>query len=397
MVKYVTKRLLLALLIIVGVSVIIYVLIRLMPMDYVDQKFQSQLSQGTVKKEDLERIKEGYGLQVKYKDYAVGYGWVKRINVKYDDDNNIIDDGDLIDSEGVLLSEKYKFEASLSENDWVERELSGGQAAICKLRSFFEGYGTWLGNALQGDLGQSFKYADEVTVVIGQYMWISFAISLVAMVLQFVIAIPLGVQAATHQYGAMDYTVTVLAMMGISLPTFFFGALILGLFSLKLGWFPYQGLHNPSLINPSPIVNFFDAIHHLILPIITLVISSIGGLMRYTRTNMLEVLSADYIRTARAKGCSEKTVIYRHAFRNTLIPVVTMLAGIVPSLFGGAMITEQVFALPGIGNKAYQALIVGDVPFVMGYNLFLAILSVLGTLMSDLMYAVVDPRVKITK
>lgn len=397
MVKYVIKRLLLALLIVVGVSVIIYVLIRLMPMDYVDQKFQSQLAQGTVHKEDLEAIKEGYGLQVKYKDYALGYGWVKIINQRYDADGKLIYEGDLTDLDGVLLSEKYQFEASLSDNDRVQRELSGGQVAICKVRSFFEGYGKWLINALHGDLGQSFKYADKVTNVIGQHMWISFAIALVATILQFAIAIPLGVQAATHQYGALDYTVTVLAMAGISLPTFFFGALVLGLFSLKLGWFPYQGLHDASLVNPSGWVSFWDTIHHLVLPIVTLVILSIGGLMRYTRTNMLEVLNADYIRTARAKGCSERTVIYRHAFRNTLIPVVTMLAGTIPSLFGGAMITEQVFALPGIGNQAYQALVVGDVPFVMGYNLFLAILSVLGTLLSDLMYAVVDPRVKITK
>lgn len=119
--------------------------------------------------------------------------------------------------------------------------------------------------------------------------------------------------------------------------------------------------------------------------------------MRYTRTNMLEVLSADYIRTARAKGLSEKKVIYKHAFRNTLIPIVTLLAGILPSLFGGMMITEQVFGIPGIGNKAYQALLAADIPFVMGYNMFLAILSVLGTLFSDIMYSVVDPRVKLGK
>ena len=140
-----------------------------------------------------------------------------------------------------------------------------------------------------------------------------------------------------------------------------------------------------------------DTAHHLVLPIFCSVILSLGGLMRYTRTNMLEVLSADYIRTARAKGLSEKKVIYKHAFRNTMIPLVTLLAGILPSLFGGMMITEQVFGIPGIGNKAYTALTAGDIPFVMGYNMFLAILSVLGTLFSDLMYSVVDPRVKIGK
>ena len=133
------------------------------------------------------------------------------------------------------------------------------------------------------------------------------------------------------------------------------------------------------------------------MPMAVLVILSIGGLMRYTRTNTLEVLNADYIRTARAKGVSERSVIYKHAFRNTMIPLVTMFAGTLPGLFGGAMITEEVFSIPGIGRMAYQALQEGDVPFIMGYNMFLAILTVIGTLLSDVMYAVVDPRVKLTK
>ena len=128
---------------------------------------------------------------------------------------------------------------------------------------------------------------------------------------------------------------------------------------------------------------------------LVLVVLSVGSLMRYTRTNTLEALNADYVRTARAKELSEKTVIYKHAFRNTMVPLVTLLAGILPSLFGGAMITEQVFSIPGIGQLAYQALVVADVPFIMGYNMFIAILTVVGTLLSDLMYAVVDPRVKI--
>lgn len=370
MVKYIIKRLLLSLLILVGVSIIIYILIRLMPMDYIDTKFASQLAQGTVSQEDLDQIKKLYGLLVDYEKYAADYGWA--------------------------------WDAALSREDNIALlrdtgALTGGMDFWCNVRSYFEGYWGWLRNALQGDLGQSFKFGDKVTAVIAQNMMISFWISLVATVLQFLIAIPLGIQAATHQYGALDYTVTVLAMMGISLPTFFLGALMLSLFSLKLGWFPYQGLVDATKAGMPGYNAFFDKLHHLVLPIVTLVILSIGGLMRYTRTNMLEVLNADYIRTARAKGCSEKSVIYRHAFRNTLIPVVTMLAGILPGLFSGAMITEQVFSLPGIGNKAYQALTVGDVPFVMGYNMFLAILTVLGTLASDLMYAVVDPRVKITK
>ena len=139
-----------------------------------------------------------------------------------------------------------------------------------------------------------------------------------------------------------------------------------------------------------------DYLKHMFIPVVTVVILSIGGRMRMTRTNMLEVMSSDYIRTARAKGLSERVVVYKHAFRNTLIPLVTSLAGLLPSLFSGAIITEQVFDLPGIGNVAYKAMIVADIPFIMGYNMFLALLSVLGVLLADLMYAVVDPRVKLT-
>ena len=265
--------------------------------------------------------------------------------------------------------------------------------------SFFgilSGYFTWLSNVLKLDLGTSFKFELPVAEVIGEYMWISFGISLVAMVLQFLIAIPLGVMSATHQYGPMDYVVTIFTMIGISLPSFFLATLLIKVFSTTLGWLPMQGLTD-AMKDYTGLAKVGDIIRHCILPVATLVIINIGGLMRYSRTNTLEVLNADYIRTARAKGLSERTVIYKHVFRNTMIPLVTMMAGILPSLFGGAMITEEVFALQGIGQKAYQALKEGDVPFIMGYNMFLAILTVIGTLLADLAYAVVDPRVKLDK
>ena len=183
-------------------------------------------------------------------------------------------------------------------------------------------------------------------------------------------------------------------MMGISLPSFFLGALLMRVFSIELGWLPLMGLRDATqILTGWPA--FVDLCKHLVLPMITLVILSIGGMMRYTRTNMLEVMNSEYIRTARAKGLSEHTVIYKHAFRNTLIPLVTMVAGIIPSLFGGAMITESVFALDGIGYVAYKAVVQADIPFVMGYNMFIAVLTVFGILLSDLLYIVVDPRVKI--
>lgn len=139
-----------------------------------------------------------------------------------------------------------------------------------------------------------------------------------------------------------------------------------------------------------------DKANHLVLPIITLTVISIGSLMRYTRTNMLEVLNSDYIRTARAKGLSERTVIYKHAFRNTLIPLVTILGGSLPGLFSGALITETLFGIPGIGYASFHSMSGGDIPFSMFYMVFLAILTLAGNLITDILYAVVDPRVRVS-
>ena len=257
-----------------------------------------------------------------------------------------------------------------------------------------KGYFTWLGQLVRGDLGDSFIHVEPVADVIVRHMGVSFAVSLIATIFEFLIAIPLGITAATHQYSLRDYIVTILVMIGISLPSFFFGQILRDIFAYKLEWFPSQGLVNAGG-SATGIALLPEYFMHMFLPILTVVILSIGGRMRMTRTNMLEVMNSDYIRTARAKGLSERKVIYKHAFRNTLIPIVTTLAGLLPSLFSGAIITEQVFGLPGIGNVALDAMNRGDIPFIMGYNMFLAMLSVIGVLLSDLMYAVVDPRVKL--
>ena len=259
-----------------------------------------------------------------------------------------------------------------------------------------EGYFNWLRNVFRLDFGKSFISQREVLSEIfnADRMGTSFIVAAVATIFEFMIAIPLGITAATHQYSIRDYVVTVFVMIGISLPSFFFGQMLKDIFANKLEWFPVSGMTDATR-DYEGFAALIDYLRHMFLPILTVVILSIGGRMRMTRTNMLEVMNSDYIRTARAKGLGEGQVIYKHAFRNTLIPLVTSLAGLLPSLFSGAMITEQVFDLPGIGNKAYQALIVADIPFIMGYNMFLALLSVIGVLLADLMYAVVDPRVKL--
>ena len=258
-----------------------------------------------------------------------------------------------------------------------------------------QGYFIQLKNLLTGNFGDSWKFAMPVTEKFSQVIGVSFAMGAVALVLEMVIAIPLGMVAATKQYSRTDYAITAGALLGISLPTFFFATLLKLVFSVKLGWFDLFGLVGREHQSLSPWGQFWDIVSHLVLPITTLVFVSVGSLMRYTRTNMLEVLNADFIRTARAKGVSNRQVITRHAFRNTLIPLVTIVGGSLPSLFSGALITETLFGIPGIGYTSYQAMVAGDIPFSIFYLTFLAVLTLAGNLLSDILYAVVDPRVRL--
>ena len=262
-------------------------------------------------------------------------------------------------------------------------------------KNIIPGYFAWLGNALRGQFGDSWFYTVPVLEKFNDCIWLSFAMGGIAFLLEVLIAIPLGVIAATKQYSKADYTISILALAGISLPTFFFASLLKLVFSVKLGWFDLFGLVGRNYNQLSAWGQFLDKAHHLVLPVVTLVVISVGSLMRYTRTNMLEVLNADYIRTARAKGLSERKVVYHHAFRNTLIPLVTIIGGSLPGLFSGALITETLFAIPGIGYISYQAMIAGDIPFSMFYLVFLSVLTLLGNLIADILYAVVDPRVRI--
>ena len=331
MLKYIIKRIGLSILILFGVSLILYILIRCMPVSFIEDKVAAITTTGAEASSELvENMKKVYGLE---------------------DDS---------------------------------------------FKGIVKGYFTWLGNAVKLDFGKSFTEQTEVTKVIKANMGVSFAVAFIATIFEFMIAIPLGVTASTHQYSIRDYVVTILVMIGISLPSFFLGKILQDVFAMKLEWFPSGGLFDTqNFSNFTFFEKILDYAKHLFIPVLTVVILSIGGRMRMTRTNMLEVLSSDYIRTARAKGLKEKKVIYKHAFRNTMIPLVTSLAGLLPSLFSGAIITEQIFNLPGIGNVAFRGMLKGDIPLIMGYNMFLALLSVIGVLLADLMYAWVDPRVKL--
>ena len=291
-----------------------------------------------------------------------------------------------------MARQKSMQPGSKSFDEWMEQLT----AMYNMDKGIVYGFFAWIGQMFRGEFGDSWFYTVPVIQKFNSSIWVSFWMGLVAMVLELIIAIPLGVIAATKQYSKTDYTISVLALAGISLPTFFFASLLKLLFSVKLGWFDLFGLTGRNYEQLSAMGQFLDKAHHLVLPIVTLVVISVGSLMRYTRTNMLEVLNADYIRTARAKGLDERTVIYHHAFRNTLIPLVTIVGGSLPGLFSGALITETLYSIPGIGYTSYQAMVGGDIPFSMFYLTFLAILTLAGNLISDILYAVVDPRVRIS-
>ena len=325
--KFIIKRLLISIVILILVAFIIYVLMRCLPTSY------------------LEEVARAKSMQPGSKSFEE---WMAQLSATYGMDKGII-----------------------------------------------PGFFAWCGRAIRGDFGDSWKWTVPVIEKFKDSVWLSFIMGGIAFVLELLIAIPLGIISATKQYSKTDYAITIIALTCFSLPTFFFASLLKLVFAVKLHWFDLGGLIGRTYEQLSPWGQFWDKAAHLVLPIVTLVVISIGSLMRYTRTNMLEVLNADYIRTARAKGLSERKVIYHHAFRNTLIPIVTIVGGSLPGLFAGALITETLFSLPGIGFVSYQSMVAGDIPFSMFYLVFLAILTLLGNLISDILYALVDPRVRI--
>jgi peptide/nickel transport system permease protein len=262
-------------------------------------------------------------------------------------------------------------------------------------KGIIPGFIDWGGNAIRGDFGESWHYGVPVTEKFSEVIGISLVVNVITFFVQILIAIPLGILAARKQYSPTDYAITIFALMGISLPTFFLATILKYVFSIQLGWFPLYGLTGRFYTTMSPFEQLLDQAYHMVLPIVTLTMLSVGGLMRYTRTNMLEVLNSDYIRTARAKGLPENVVINKHAFRNTLIPLVTTLSGILPGMFTGSQITETMYQIPGIGYIAYQAMIRGDIPFAMFYLTFILLLTQVSLLVADIMYAVVDPRIRV--
>jgi peptide/nickel transport system permease protein len=210
-----------------------------------------------------------------------------------------------------------------------------------------------------------------------------------AMLLSIILAIPIGIISATRQYSIFDYIATFGAFLGVSIPSFFFGLVLLFSFSLKFSLFPSGGFSSAMGNN-----NFLTHLHHAALPILALGLARVASMTRYMRSSMLEVIREDYIRTARAKGLKEKVVIYKHALRNALIPVVTLVGLSVPLLFGGSLIIEEVFSYPGMGRLAVRAVWQRNYTVIMGVDVLFAVFVFLGNLLADFLYVIVDPRIQ---
>ena len=255
-------------------------------------------------------------------------------------------------------------------------------------------YFIWLSNMFRGDFGMSMRYQRPVTEVLQPMIPPTLTLATLAFVFSVVVGIPAGIISATKQYSLRDHSLTVFSLIGISLPSFFFGLILLRIFAIQLQWFPLFGIRDALYRPPNAFAGALHTLHHLVLPMIVLGMGGTATFMRYTRSSMLEVIKSDYIRTARAKGLAEKVVIYRHALRNALIPIITLFGFWLPSLMGGAVITESIFGIPGIGRTAVDAVNFRDVPIIMAVNSMLAFLTLLGALVADLLYASADPRIR---
>lgn len=256
-------------------------------------------------------------------------------------------------------------------------------------------YFKWLGNVLQGDFGRSFSRHQPVFDVILDAVPITISLALIGITMQFIFGILLGVISAVKQGTKIDRTLTVSALFIYSMPEFWLSLMLIILFSLKLGWFPASNLNSIGADSLGALEYGLDRLKHLVLPIFVLSLGGIAGLARYVRGQMLEVIRQDYIRTARAKGLNEKIVVFKHALRNALLPVVTILGSSLPALFSGALFIEVIFAIPGMGRIAVEAVFARDYPLIIANTFISGTLIVMGNLLADVLYGVVDPRIKL--
>lgn len=255
-------------------------------------------------------------------------------------------------------------------------------------------YGNWLKRIARLDFGRSFKDDRPVIKKIAERLPWTILLSCTTMVFIFLTASLIGIFSAVKQDSLFDKGMTVFVFIGFSTPSFWFGLLIMILFGLKLGWLPISGIHSLNFDDFSFIGKIADVAKHLILITATMSLLSLASISRYMRSSMLEVIRQNYIDAARARGLSENVVIFKHALKNALLPIVTILGLSVPEIIGGSVIIETIFAYPGIGRLAFEAIMARDYPVIMGILVITSFLTLIGNLLADISYALIDPRIR---
>jgi peptide/nickel transport system permease protein len=258
-------------------------------------------------------------------------------------------------------------------------------------------YLEWLKRLARLDFGKSFVDGRKVIDKIVERIPVTLTINILSLMLILIVAIPIGILSSTRQYSIFDKFSTVFVFIGFSTPTFWLALLLMILFGVNLGLLPISGIQSIDVSGMGSFDRLWDWVRHLILPVGVSAFGGLAGLSRYSRSSMLEVIRQDYIRTAMAKGLTEQKVVFRHAFRNALMPIVTILGLSVPGLIGGSVIFETIFAIPGMGQLFYSSTMSRDYPTIMGILVTGALLTLLGNLIADISYAFVDPRIRVKK
>ncbi|MFH1777784.1 MAG: ABC transporter permease [Candidatus Omnitrophota bacterium] len=257
-------------------------------------------------------------------------------------------------------------------------------------------YLNWVKRIIRFDFGVSYVDSRKVSVKIIERLPITLSIQILSLLLILIIAIPIGVSSALKENTVYDHFMTVFVFIGFSLPTFWLALVLMEFFGVKLGIFAVSGIRSLDFEKFNLLEKTIDIIRHLTLPIVVSAFGGLAGVSRYMRSNMINVLHQDYIRTARAKGLSEKKVIYYHALRNALLPIITILGLSLPGLIGGSVIFESIFSIPGMGKLFYDSVMARDYPLIMGVLVIGAMLTLIGNFLADLSYALVDPRIRYT-
>jgi peptide/nickel transport system permease protein len=290
---------------------------------------------------------------------------------------------------------------ALTPGDYVSNNMSLSAERKAELREIYglnepiiDRYVNWMANILKGDFGYSLAQQKPVTELFNDYVWNSFLLAIVATFFTWFFAVVIGVITAYKQYSWFDTLVMIGIFAAMSIPSFFIGLFLIKIFAVDLKILPPGNMISTGS-NAVGWEYVKDVMHHMALPVFVMVLLGVGSLTRYFRSNMLDVIKQDYIRTARAKGLKERTVLYRHALKNAMLPAITLIGFELPALFGGSIIIEKIFNWPGIGQLYMQSFTVRDYPLLMGFTMFLAILTVIGTLISDVLYHTADPRVRL--